>query len=123
MDPENLVINASNPYTDVESILLYKRTTILRENGIKVLLALGGLSDTVGDKYERLLTDENNCRKFIASVMAFIYKYEFDGLDIEVSFRVKIIRFIIICSVIFFNFLNYFNIFYSIRFVWNMIVD
>lgn len=85
LDPEKLIINASNPYTDIESILLYKRTTILREDGIKVMVALGGLSDTVGDKYERLLTDENSSRKFIASVMAFIYKYEFDGLDIEVS--------------------------------------
>lgn len=65
---------------------MYKRVTILRENGVKVLIALGGLSDAVGDRYERLLADENNSRKFIASVMAFIYKYEFDGLDIEVSF-------------------------------------
>lgn len=85
LDAESLIINASNPYTDTQSILLYKRTTILRENGTKVLLGLGGLSDTIGNKYERLLTDENNCRRFIASVMAFIYKYEFDGLDIEVS--------------------------------------
>lgn len=85
LDPESLVVNASNPYTDVESILLYKRTTILREDGVKVLLGLGGLSDTVGNKYERLLTNENNSRRFIASVMAFIYKYEFDGLDIEVG--------------------------------------
>lgn len=86
LDPENLIIKASNPYTDIETILLYKRVTILRENGVKVLIALGGLSDSVGDRYERLLADENNSRKFIASVMAFIYKYEFDGLDIEVSF-------------------------------------
>lgn len=85
LDAESLTINASNPYTDFESILLYKRTTVLRETGVKVLLGLGGLSDTIGNKYERLLTDENNSRRFIASVMAFIYKYEFDGLDIEVS--------------------------------------
>lgn len=93
LDPENLIITASNPYTDIETILLYKRVTILRENGVKVLLGLGGLSDSVGDKYARLLADENNSQKFVASVMAFIYKYEFDGLEIEVSFCFKLIQF------------------------------
>lgn len=85
LDPENLVIKPSNPYTDVKNELLYKRVTALRAHGVKVMIAIGGLSDTVGYKYDRLLADENNNRKFIASVMAFVETNHFDGLDIEVS--------------------------------------
>lgn len=63
----------------------YRRVTDFRQNGVKVLIALGGLSDSVGDKYDRLLSDANASRKFIASVMSFIHEHHFDGLDIEVS--------------------------------------
>lgn len=59
--------------------------TDLRQKGVKVLIALAGSSETVGDKYDRLVADEENIHKFLASVMAFIHKYNFDGLDIEVS--------------------------------------
>ena len=49
------------------------------------MVAVGGLSDSVGSKYDRLLTDANAGRRFIASVMAFIHEHNFDGFDIEVS--------------------------------------
>lgn len=85
LEPEHLIIQASNPHTDIEKESLYERVTALRQNGVKVMIALAGSSFIVGDKYDRLLSSENNIRKFLASVMAFIYKYDFDGLDIEVS--------------------------------------
>lgn len=85
LDPENLIIRPSNPLTDIEKESLYKRVTAYRKNGVKVMAAIGGLSDTVGAKYDRLLSDENNNRKFIASVMAFVENNNFDGLDLEVS--------------------------------------
>lgn len=84
LDPQTLTIKSSNPAIDIDDGF-YKRVTDLRQSGVKVLLALGGLTDSVGNKYDRLLTDANASRRFIASVMAFIHEHHFDGLDIEVS--------------------------------------
>lgn len=84
LDPETLTIKSSNPMTDIDDGF-YKRVTDFRQKGVKVLIAMGGLSDSVGNKYDRLLTDANASRRFIASVMAFIHEHNFDGLDIEVS--------------------------------------
>lgn len=84
LDPEALTIKSSNPMTDIDDGF-YKRVTDFRQKGVKVLIAMGGLSDSVGNKYDRLLTDANASRRFIASVMAFIHEHNFDGLDIEVS--------------------------------------
>lgn len=84
LDPETLTLKASNPMTDIDDGF-YKRVTELRQKGVKVLIAMGGLSDSVGGKYDRLLADANASRRFIASVMTFIHEYNFDGLDIEVS--------------------------------------
>lgn len=84
LDPETLTIKSSNPTVDIADGF-YKRVTDLRQKGVKVLVALGGLTGGVGNKYDRLLKDANASRKFIASVMAFIQQHNFDGLDIEVS--------------------------------------
>lgn len=83
LDPQTLTIRPSNPKNDMTDGF-YKQITDLRKKGIKVLIAMGGLSDSVGGKYDRLLTDANASRKFIASVMDFMHKNNFDGLDIEV---------------------------------------
>lgn len=84
LDPETLTIKSSNPTVDIDDGF-YKRVTDLRQKGVKVLIAIGGLIGGVGNKYDRLLTDANASRRFIASVMAFIQQHHFDGLDIEVS--------------------------------------
>lgn len=84
LDPQTLIIKSPNPAIDIDDGF-YKRVTDLRQSGVKVLIALGGLTDSVGNKYDRLLTDANASRRFIASVMAFIHEHNFDGLDIEVS--------------------------------------
>lgn len=84
LDPETLTIKSSNLVTDIDD-RFYERVTAYRKEGAKVMIAVGGLPDSVGHKYDRLLTDANASRLFIASVMDFIQKYHFDGLDIEVS--------------------------------------
>lgn len=86
LDPETLTVKSSNPKVDIDDGF-YKRVTDLRQKGVKVLIAIGGLTDGVGNKYDRLLSDANASRKFIASVMAFIQQHNFDGLDIEVRPR------------------------------------
>lgn len=84
LDPETLTIKSSNLAIDIDD-KFYKRVTDFRRKGAKVLISIGGLTDSVGNKYDRLLTDANTSRRFIASVMDFISLNNFDGLDIEVS--------------------------------------
>lgn len=63
----------------------YKRVTDFRQNGTKVLVGISGLSESVGDKYDRILINAQASRQFITSVMDFIQEHSFDGLDIEVN--------------------------------------
>ena len=62
-----------------------KRIAENRQHGIKVLVAIGGFEDSFKDKYGRLLSNVNARRKFIASVVEFIKKYNFDGLELDLE--------------------------------------
>lgn len=55
----------------------------LKKKGIKVLIALGGWNDSLGDKYSRLVNDPSARKRFIENVIQFIEKYDFDGLDLD----------------------------------------
>lgn len=57
--------------------------TALRNRGIKVTVAIGGWNDSAGDKYSRLVNNPAARAKFIAHVIEFIKKYNFDGLDLD----------------------------------------
>lgn len=86
LHPQKLTIHRSN--FDVDTFHnLYERITAFRKQGIKVIIAMGGLTTSVGEKYHHLLTDKDpeTIWKFIYSVIAFMDFNEFDGFDIEVS--------------------------------------
>lgn len=51
--------------------------------GTRILLALGGWTDSSGDKYSRLISNDVSRRKFVASTINFLKKHNFDGLSIE----------------------------------------
>lgn len=51
--------------------------------GPRVLLAIGGWTDSTGDKYSRLISSGAARRKFIASTVNFLKKHNFDGLSVE----------------------------------------
>jgi len=50
---------------------------------VKVLLALGGWNDSAGDKYSRLVNNSTAREKFVKSILSFLKKYKFDGLDLD----------------------------------------
>lgn len=84
LDPAALTIKSHDPWADIDN-KFYERVTAYQQKGIKVLIAIGGWNDSTGDKYGRLLTDTNVRRNFIASVVAFIEKYKFNGLDLDLE--------------------------------------
>jgi chitinase len=48
-----------------------------------VLIALGGWNDSLGDKYSRLVNSPSATANFVRTVVEFIEKYNFDGLDLD----------------------------------------
>jgi chitinase len=61
----------------------YHKVTELRSRGIKVLIALGGWNDSLGDKYSRLVNSLSARANFVTTIVEFIEKYSFDGLDLD----------------------------------------
>jgi chitinase len=57
--------------------------TELKSQGIKVLIALGGWNDSLGDKYSRLVNSPSARANFVRTVVEFIEKHDFDGLDLD----------------------------------------
>lgn len=66
----------------------YERVVALKAKGVKVLVAIGGWNDSAGDKYSRLVNSASARRRFVENVLAFIEKYEFDGLDLDWEYPV-----------------------------------
>lgn len=85
MDPESLTIKTYDHRIDIGYQTL-RRVAEKREHGIKVLVAIGGFEDSFSDKYGRLLSNVNARRKFIESVVEFIKKHNFDGLELDLEF-------------------------------------
>lgn len=65
---------------------LYQRITSVK--GPSVLLALGGWTDSSGDKYSRLVSSASSRRKFVASAVNFLRKHNFNGLSLEWNYPV-----------------------------------
>jgi chitinase len=61
----------------------YRKVTELRSRGIKVLIAIGGWNDSLGDKYSRLVNSPSSRSNFVGTVIKFIEEYNFDGLDLD----------------------------------------
>ena len=66
----------------------YQRLTSLhgpRTQGAdaKVLLALGGWTDSTGDKYSRLVSDGGTRRRFVSSVVSYLRRHNFKGLHLD----------------------------------------
>lgn len=82
LDSDHFSIKPYDSWADIDNEF-YKKVTEYRSKGIKVLIAIGGWNDSLGDKYSRLVNNPQARAKFVASVIDFIEKYGFDGLDLD----------------------------------------
>jgi chitinase len=64
----------------------YKKVTAFKNQGAKVMIALGGWGDSAGNKYSRLVGDASSRKNFIDHVVTFIETHNFDGLDLDWEF-------------------------------------
>lgn len=65
---------------------LYERVTSLSD--VKVLLGLGGWTDSAGDKYSRLVSSSTARSKFIQKIIPFLRLHNFDGLHLDWNYPV-----------------------------------
>ena len=66
----------------------YERVVAHKKKGKKVLIALGGWNDSAGDKYSKFVNSPSARQRFISSIIQFIEKYGFDGLDLDWEYPV-----------------------------------
>ena len=55
---------------------------------VKIILSLGGWTDSSGDKYSRLVNDKDKRRHFVQAVTKMLKTRKFDGLSLEWQFPV-----------------------------------
>lgn len=87
LNRETLTIQPHDAWADLDNHF-YERVTAYRAKGIKVSVAIGGWNDSAGDKYARLVRSSSARARFISTVMNFIEKYGFDGLDLDWEYPV-----------------------------------
>jgi len=78
----NLVLKVHDSWADVDN-RFFERVAAYKKKGIKVSVAIGGWNDSLGDKYSRLVNNPEARKRFTETVLQFIEKYGFDGLDLD----------------------------------------
>ncbi|XKL60517.1 hypothetical protein PGB90_007574 [Kerria lacca] len=87
LDYELLTIKVHDSWADIDN-RFFERVAAYRKRGVKVTVAIGGWNDSAGDKYSRLVNNPTAIANFISSVLRFIKKYGFDGLDLDWEYPV-----------------------------------
>ncbi|MCL4139089.1 UNVERIFIED_CONTAM: hypothetical protein GTU68_024011, partial [Idotea baltica] len=89
LDPTKLEIRSPDTWTDLDNNF-YQRILILREANpnLRVLLGLGGWTDSAGDKYSRLVNNPDARARFVRHTVALLSAYGFDGLDLHWEYPV-----------------------------------
>nr|XP_023029163.1 probable chitinase 10 isoform X2 [Leptinotarsa decemlineata] len=82
LDGTTLTIKPHDSWADIDNEF-YRKVVELKSKGIKVLIAIGGWNDSLGDKYSRLVNDPQARARFVKHVVEFIEKWGFDGLDLD----------------------------------------
>lgn len=65
---------------------MYERVTSLKD--VKVLLGLGGWTDSAGDKYSRLVSSSAARSKFTEKLVSFLRLHNFQGLHLDWNYPV-----------------------------------
>lgn len=81
LDPTTLTTREFDKWADIDNDL-YRRTISLSKD-VPVLLAIGGWTDSTGDKYSRLVRDSSARRNFIRQLIPYLQKFGFRGIHFD----------------------------------------
>ncbi|KAH8272046.1 hypothetical protein KR026_004304, partial [Drosophila bipectinata] len=87
LDSNTLTVKTHDSWADIDN-RFYERVLEHKKNGIRVTAAIGGWNDSLGSKYARLVLNPSSRKQFISSVLGFLEKYGFDGLDLDWEYPV-----------------------------------
>jgi len=82
LNNQTLQIQVYDPDMDIEAGF-YQQVTALKSQGVKVMIALGGWTDSETDKYSRMVSDPVSRANFVSTAVSFIQQHNFDGLDLD----------------------------------------
>lgn len=86
LDAESYAIKVYDTWADIELGGYSKFVDLrVRNPNLKTMISLGGWTDSTdgSNKYSKLVANDSNIATFVNSVVAFLRKYEFDGLDLD----------------------------------------
>ena len=85
LDPVDLELTSSHAFTDVFNGFFKRVVSVAKSSNpnIKVLLSLGGWTDSGSDKYSRLVTNQNARDNFVQKAVDKLKEYNFDGLSLD----------------------------------------
>lgn len=86
LEPDSLEVREFDPWGDIEN-QLYSRTVNLDKN-VPVILGMGGWTDSSGDKYTRLVSDQRTRQNFISRAIVFLRQYGFSGMHIDWNYPI-----------------------------------
>lgn len=102
LDPETLLLKEFDGWADIDNskiihtpfkpnsntllLDLYERITSLKD--AKILLSLGGWTDSAGDKYSRLVGDGSARRRFAVGTVSFLRRHGFSGLHLDWNYPI-----------------------------------
>ncbi|KAH8251500.1 hypothetical protein KR038_006505, partial [Drosophila bunnanda] len=87
LDSHSLTIKTHDSWADIDN-QFYKRVVEYKKKGLRVTVAIGGWNDSLGSKYARLVLDPQSRVRFITSVLRFLEKFGFEGLDLDWEYPV-----------------------------------
>lgn len=87
LDNNTLTIKTHDVWADIDN-RFYERVVAYKKKGIRVTVAIGGWNDSSGNKYARLVSNPKARKRFIESVLKFIERYGFEGLDLDWEYPV-----------------------------------
>ncbi|XP_076042458.1 putative chitinase 10 isoform X2 [Oratosquilla oratoria] len=89
LDSTELLTRSHDTFLDFDQEFVRRVLTLRsRQPNLKVLLSLGGWTDSSSDKYARLVTDPKARAKFVDHITKLLNAYKFDGLNLDWQYPV-----------------------------------
>ena len=85
LDSASLEAVPGDPLVDINDGYFNRIRSVARSQNpkVKIILALGGWTESSGDKYSRLVNSSDKRKNFVKKVVKMLVRRKFDGLSLE----------------------------------------